>query len=73
MTMKMRVPMLIATGMAAILMAANAPREHHDRQQNGPRPGQECAPTDLNPNDARYTCPQNHSAEQPKPRTSTNS
>lgn len=77
--MKMRMPMLIATGMAAILMAANAPHEHHDRsfpsspQQYGPRPGQECAPTDVNPNDARYTCPQNHSAEQPKPRTSTNS
>jgi hypothetical protein len=69
MTMKMiRMPMLIAT---AFLMAANAPQTSvHGLSPKtstaGPRAGNsECAPSDANPNDARYTCPQNRSAEQP--------
>jgi hypothetical protein len=62
--------MLIATGMAAILLAANAPHvKFHEPVKTstvGPRSGNtECAPTDANPNDARYTCPQNRPAEPP--------
>lgn len=66
-----RLPMLIATGVAAILMAANAPQASDHGQfartsTVGPRAGNsECAPSDANPNDARYTCPQNRPAEQP--------
>jgi hypothetical protein len=70
MTMKMmRMPMLIATGIAAILMAANAPQAgvhglSPKTSTAGPRAGNsECAPSDANPNDARYTCPQNRAAE----------
>jgi hypothetical protein len=66
----MRIPMLIATGMAVVLMAANAPQASIHGQfaktsTAGPRAGNsECAPSDVNPNDARYTCPQKRSAEQ---------
>ena len=66
-----RMPTLIATGVAAILMAANAPQASDHGQfartsTAGPRAGNsECAPSDANPNDARYTCPQNRPAEQP--------
>ena len=74
MIMKMRMPMLIATGMTATLLAANVP--HHVRFVDpnlskssttaGPRAGNsECAPTDATPNDARLTCPQNRPIEQP--------
>lgn len=64
--MKIRMPMLIATGMAAILLAANAPHPKVHQlpssksSTSGPRAGNsECAPTDATPNNARYTCPQN--------------
>jgi len=68
--MKTLIPALIATAMAAMLMAANAPRdrvtEHAPStpQQEGPRAGNsECAPSSANPDDARYSCPQNRTAE----------
>ena len=67
----MRMPMLIATGMAVMLMAANAPQASIHGQfaktsTAGPRAGNsECAPSDVNPNDTRYTCPQHRPAEQP--------
>jgi hypothetical protein len=70
--MQMRIPMLMTTGLMAILMVAiGSHSSHPDRHfpsspaQYGPRPGNECAPSDLNPNEARYTCPGNRSAEQP--------
>jgi hypothetical protein len=71
--MQMRIPMLMTTGLVAILMVASGPHPSHDRHfpsspaQYGPRPGNECAPSDLNPNEAHYTCPGNRSAEQPTP------
>ena len=64
-----RMPMLIATAMAVMLMAANAPQASIHGQfaktsTVGPRAGNsECVPSDVNPNDARYTCPQNWPAE----------
>jgi hypothetical protein len=70
MTMKTRMPTLVATAMAVILVAANAPQNRvtphapSTPQQEGPRAGNsECAPSSANPNDARYSCPQNRTAE----------
>jgi hypothetical protein len=72
MTMQMRIPLAIATGMVAILMAVNGAdaRQHetHTSSTAGPRAGNDCGPPmDLNPNEARYTCPGNRSAAQPTP------
>ena len=70
--MKTRMPMLAMMGIAAILMAANAHYKVSDQkpttpQQEGPRAGNsECAPSGANPNDARYTCPQNRPIEEPR-------
>jgi hypothetical protein len=60
MTMKMRMPMLIATGMVAILMAANAPHKNpnhdpHSSSTDRPRSGQSCEPLDHSK--PSYTCP----------------
>ena len=72
MTMRMHMP--IVTAMAAMLLAANAAHITVDRhppstpQQEGPRAGNsECAPSSANPDDARYSCPQNRPVEQPGP------
>jgi hypothetical protein len=79
--MEMRTPMLIATGMVAILMAASGVSGlHSDKhfpstpQQYGPRAGNDCGPPmDLDHNSAKYACPQNRSPEQPQPKTPTSS
>jgi hypothetical protein len=72
--MTMRMPMPIAAGLAAILLAANAAHITVDRhapsspQQEGPRAGNsECAPSSANPDDALYICPQNRPVEEPGP------
>lgn len=72
--MTKRMPMPIVTAMAAILLAANAAHITVDRhppstpRQEKPRAGNsECAPSSANPDDARYSCPQNRPVEQPGP------
>jgi hypothetical protein len=63
--------MLAVTAMAAILMAANGPQKAFGSkastpQQEGPRSGNtECAPSGANPDDARYSCPQNRPIDVP--------
>lgn len=69
--MTIRMPLLAMAGIAAILMAANAHYRVSDQkpttpQQEGPRAGNsECTPSGANPEDARYSCPQNRPIEQP--------
>lgn len=76
--MQMRIPLVIATGMVATLMAANGAdaRQHetHTSSTARPRAGNDCGPPmDLDPKSASYSCPQNRPAEQPQPEAPTKS